>query len=181
MEFLIQHYPELESTNTLALELASQGEPAGLVITTDYQTGGRGKPGRTWESTVGKNLLFSILLRPAISINKAPMITQITCRAIAKVLEHDYQIKTSFKNPNDLMIGEKKICGTLVESSSSIGGTAQLEYVVIGVGLNVNAESVELPKIGTSMKNETGRLHDRNRILQQILAQLAADLTTLKG
>ncbi|HOW88606.1 MAG TPA: biotin--[acetyl-CoA-carboxylase] ligase, partial [Candidatus Omnitrophota bacterium] len=67
IHFQICHIPEVSSTNTLALQKAGQNASEGLVITTDHQTAGRGKPGNQWISPKGKNLLFSILLRPPIT------------------------------------------------------------------------------------------------------------------
>jgi BirA family biotin operon repressor/biotin-[acetyl-CoA-carboxylase] ligase len=169
LQFEIRHIPEVSSTNTVALEAAKQGAREGLVITADYQTAGRGKPGRQWISPAGKNLLFSILLRPPLSPAQAPMLTQVACRAVAKVLKEKYDIASQFKRPNDVMVGSQKICGTLVEASSS---PSKIEAVVIGIGLNVNAEASELPPEGISMRSLKNIEYSIDEILGCILEEL---------
>jgi BirA family transcriptional regulator, biotin operon repressor / biotin---[acetyl-CoA-carboxylase] ligase len=171
IQFKRQHFPEVSSTNTVALDAARQGAPEGLVITADHQTSGRGKPGRQWLSPSGKNLLCSMLLRPPVSQAQAPMLTQVTCRAVAKVLKEKYDISSEFKRPNDVMVNAKKICGTLVEAISS---PSKLEAVVIGIGLNVNAGSSELPPEGISMKIITGLNYSIDEILKHILDEIDA-------
>ena len=138
IRFQVEKLTEVTSTNTLLLERARQGASEGLVILSDHQTAGRGKPGRQWLSPRGKNLLCSILLRPPLSPAQAPMLTQVACRAVAKVLKEKYDIVSEFKRPNDVMVGSQKICGILTEALSS---SAKLEAVVVGIGLKVNAEA----------------------------------------
>lgn len=176
LEFQIEHHGEVPSTNTLVLNFAREGRPEGLVITADFQTEGRGKPGRTWLSPAGQNLLFSVLLRPPIPVNQAPMLTQIACRSVAGALENISGIKPDFKRPNDLMVGGKKICGILTEALSSPG---ELEAVVIGVGLNVNSKADELLPTATSLLLETGKTQNRDRLLNAILHQLREDVESL--
>ncbi|HNX68242.1 MAG TPA: biotin--[acetyl-CoA-carboxylase] ligase [Candidatus Omnitrophota bacterium] len=169
IHFQIRYIPEVTSTNTVALEEATQGAAEGLVILTDHQTSGRGKPGNDWFSPRGKNLLFSVLIRPPLRTDQAPLLTQIACRAVAKVLKEKYAIGSEFKRPNDVMVGNKKICGTLVEALST--GT-ELEAAVIGIGLNVNAEAPELIPTAISMKMITGKTYPLEEILEGILDEL---------
>lgn len=176
IQFQIRHIPEVSSTNTVALEEARRGTAEGLVITTDHQTSGRGKPGRQWVSPSGKNLLCSILLRPPLSPAQTPIFTQIACRAVAKILKEKYAIASEFKRPNDVMIGPKKICGTLVEALSS---PSAVQAVVIGIGLNVNAEETEIPVEAISMKRVTGKTYSGDEILRNILDELAIRLEEL--
>ena len=168
----LHHFPELDSTNTYLLTQAKTGAAEGLVITTDFQSGGRGKPGREWVSPKGKNLLFSILLRPEISPAKAPMLTQITCRTVQTVLKK-HGIESTLKRPNDVMVDGKKICGVLTESGSKEN---KIESIVAGIGLNVNASQKELIPEATSMKILTGRDFSRDEILRDFLAQYRLDL-----
>jgi BirA family biotin operon repressor/biotin-[acetyl-CoA-carboxylase] ligase len=174
--FEIRHIPEVSSTNTVVLEEAAEGAAEGLVHLTDYQTGGRGKPGNIWVSPPGKNLLFSVLLKPALRPDQIPLLTQIACRAVAKVLGERYDIATQFKRPNDVMLGPKKICGTLVEAIST---ASRVEAAVIGIGLNVNTEPEELPEVGISMKMFTGKTYDIREILEYVLEELSARITEL--
>lgn len=169
IRFRIEHLEETTSTNSLLLDRARQGEPEGLVLVANSQTAGRGKPGRQWLSPPGKNLLCSILLRPPLSPAQAPMLTQVACRAVAKVLKEKYDIASEFKRPNDVMVGSHKICGTLVEAFSS---QSRLEAVVIGIGLNVNAEASELPPKGISMKMLKNTDYSIDDILGHLLCEL---------
>ena len=173
MAFQIEKLGEVPSTNTLLLERARQGASEGLVLVAECQSAGRGKPGNQWISPAGKNLLFSVLLRPPLGPAQAPMLTQIACRAVAKVLKEKYDIPSEFKRPNDVMLSSKKICGTLVEALSS---HSKLESVVIGIGLNVNAEKAAIPEEATSMKLTTGKTYSRDEILGYILEELALKL-----
>lgn len=176
-EFKIHKYDELPSTNSYARGEADAGAPEGDVYVADYQTGGRGQFDRKWVSPRGKNLLFSVLLRPPIKPNQAPMITQIACRSVAQVLEEIYQIPCTIKKPNDVLWNKQKICGILVESSSA--SPKKLQDVIIGIGLNVNEapEGLDIP--AASMKSAAGREFDRDDVLTHILAQLKKDLEKL--
>jgi len=176
IRFYIERLDEVTSTNTVLLERARQGAPEGIVLTADHQTAGRGKPGRNWVSPVSKNLLFSILLRPPLSPAQAPLLTQVACRAVAKTLKDKYDVASEFKRPNDLMVETKKICGTLVEALSS---TSKLEAVVIGIGLNVNADASELPPEGTSMRLVKRQVFSKELILTHILNELGIKLHEL--
>ncbi|MEI7751524.1 MAG: biotin--[acetyl-CoA-carboxylase] ligase [Candidatus Omnitrophota bacterium] len=174
--FEIRRIPEVTSTNTVVLEEATQGATEGLVVLTDYQTRGRGKPGNTWISPRGKNLLFSALLRPPLRPDQIPLLTQIACRAVAKILWSQYGIESKFKRPNDVMVGPKKICGTLVEAIST---PTKVEAVVIGIGLNVNTILGELPEEGISMKMILGLTYSLEEILEHILEELSDRITEL--
>jgi BirA family transcriptional regulator, biotin operon repressor / biotin---[acetyl-CoA-carboxylase] ligase len=176
IHFKIENHNEVASTNSLLLERAGQGASEGLVLTATCQTAGRGKPGRQWVSPAGKNLLCSILLRPPLSPAQAPMLTQIACRAVAKVLKEKYDISSEFKRPNDVMVGSRKICGILVEALST---PSRLGAVVIGIGLNVNAKSEELPPEGVSMAELRPQVYSIQNILSHILDEMALKVDEL--
>ncbi len=175
-QFHIENLGEVTSTNALLLERAREGAPEGLVLTAQSQTEGRGKPGRQWLSPKGKNLLCSILLRPPLSPAQAPMLTQVACRAVAKVLKEKYDIASEFKRPNDVMAAGRKICGILAEALSS---PSKLEAVVIGIGLNVNAESSEIPPEATSMMVLKRRIYQIREVLDVILEELGQKVNEL--
>lgn len=176
MKFQIHYFDEVPSTNSTAQEFAGKGAGDGTVITADFQTQGRGKPGRKWISSAGKNLLFSLLLRPPIPVNHAPIITQIACRSVSQVLKDHYKISSRLKRPNDVLVKGKKICGILVESSCK---SSRLENVVIGIGLNVNSDAAELLPTATSLSEIKGKELDRGKLLKRILNQLGKDLAPL--
>jgi len=176
MQFTIEHYREVTSTNALALDYARRGKPEGWVIAADYQTKGRGRQGRTWLSPPGKNLLFSVIIRPCLSASKAPMVTQLTCRAIARMLTVRFGIVPEFKRPNDLLVNRKKICGILVETSSSGN---KIDALVIGIGLNVNASENKLIPEAISIRQITGQEHDLKPLLTETLNYLKSEWETL--
>jgi len=170
----VEHLRETTSTSTLVLERARKGEPEGLVIMAEHQTAGRGQSGHKWESPEGKNLLTSILLRPPIAPAKAPMLTQIGCQAVAQTLETRYEILSTCKRPNDVMVDGKKICGILTEA---ITQGSHLEAVVIGIGLNVNTEIDELPAEATSMRITKVQTYEVQNVLKNLLGTLKDKLT----
>lgn len=173
MKFKIQHFDEVTSTNAIALKKANEGALEGLVLVTNYQSEGHGKLGRKWVSPTGKNLLFSLLIRPPMATNQAPILTQIACRSVAHVLLTSYDIPSTFKRPNDIMVHGKKICGVLVESTSQ---GPKIQAAVIGMGLNVNSLEEELVPGATSLKEIAGKEFSRDKLLNQILEQLDRDL-----
>ncbi len=176
-DFSIQHFDEVESTNSLAQDYAAHGAREGLVIVAEYQTGGRGKPGRKWVSPSGKNLLFSIVLRPPITANKAPILTQIACRSVAAVLKKFFAIDSEFKFPNDILVEGKKICGILVESQTGAGN--KIENMIVGIGLNINSRAKDLLPEATSIIELTGKEHQKEEVLEEILEQLKKDIEEL--
>ncbi len=146
--FRVQWIPETGSTNSTILEIAVRENLKKLVLVADHQTTGRGQFGRKWSSQPGENLLFSIYFEPRLKPSEAATLTQLACQAVAQTLNH-YDIPSEIKKPNDLLVGGKKICGILTESSS-LG--EKLEHVVIGIGLNVNSSEETLLPGAISMK-----------------------------
>ncbi len=177
--FILHHTRETASTNDLARESAARGDAEGQVFITEHQTAGRGKPGRKWISPAGKNLLFSIMLRPPVGAHQAPLITQIACRSVAAVLEKHYAVKSTFKRPNDILVNGKKLCGVLTEAATRSDG--DLESVIVGIGLNVNSAVGELIPEATSLLMIKGREYDKNRLVNRLLSQFKKDLRPFYG
>ena len=176
-QFKIQHFKELPSTNTYARAQATLNAEEGLVYVADHQTEGRGQFERQWESPAGKNLLFSVLIRPPVAPSHAPIITQIACRSVAEVLKNSYGIECEIKRPNDLLVNGKKICGILTESSSH--SPKRIENVIIGIGLNVNEAPKGVTPAPVAMKELLGQEVKPQEILGKILEQLEKDLLKL--
>lgn len=150
-------YPVTDSTNIRAAHLAEAGAPHGTVLCADSQTGGRGRFGRRWESPPGVNLYVSLLLRPPILPREAPRLTPVTAVALAEAVEEVSGISADLKWPNDLFLQGKKAAGILAEMSADLD---RVRHVVIGVGLNVNADPKGFPgdlrSTATSIRTETG-------------------------
>ena len=169
MNVNVVHYKEIDSTNAEARRLSKEGAESGLVVTAKKQTAGRGRRGRSWESPADENLYFSLLLKPAMEPEKAPMLTLVMAYSVAKALQKE-GIHTLIKWPHDLVLSEKKICGILTEMNLS--GT-QVEDVIIGVGLNVNTMrfSDEIKDKATSLRKETLRELECGDLLDWILIE----------
>ncbi len=170
----IVRFKKIDSTNSVAFRYADKEAPSGSVFVADYQTDGRGKWGRKWESLKGKNLLFSILMRSKLKASEAPLLTQTVCRSVAKVLKDKFDLPLTFKRPNDLLVRGKKICGVLIEAKGRASG--KLDALAIGVGLNVNSAFKELVPGATSLLEETGKKQAKTVLLQEILDRLTLDL-----
>lgn len=166
MQYRILHYETVDSTNNLCQTLAKDGASEGLVVRADYQTSGRGRLKRKWVSSRGKDLLFSILLRPKWKTSKTPILTMVTAEALVELLG-EFHVKSKIKRPNDVLVNGKKIAGILSESS---GAGERVDYVMVGIGLNVNSRDREIPKEATSIFIETGKTTDCEQLLEKFLA-----------
>ncbi len=124
------------STNSYLAGIAD-GTPHGTVVSAAEQTAGRGQRGNTWEAELGKNLTFSMLLRPeAIEARRQFVISEIVSVAIADTLQPLIpREKVSIKWPNDIYAGDKKICGILIENSLM---GYRINHSIAGIGINVN-------------------------------------------
>jgi BirA family biotin operon repressor/biotin-[acetyl-CoA-carboxylase] ligase len=164
----IRYYEQLDSTNTKASELASEGAEHGTVVVAGCQTAGKGRRGRTWESLSEDNIYMSILLRPEFEADRAPMITLVMAYSVAKVLQENGYADVQIKWPNDLVLSGKKVCGILTEMH--LQGTT-IDSIVVGVGVNVNTTSFseELVDKATSLFLECGKLLDKEQLIVDIV------------
>jgi len=161
-------FDSIDSTNTCAKALAETNCEEGTVVIAEMQTAGRGRLGRTWSSDSGKNLLFSILLRPAISIEQSGLLSLLAAVATSSAIESVLGIKTFCKWPNDLLFEGKKCCGILLESSIT---AKTFQYAIVGIGLNVNQPQFpdELNARATSLIAASGNSINRTMLLKSIL------------
>jgi len=164
----IHHLKETVSTNTTAKQLAAGGAPEGTLVISEMQTGGKGRLGRNWFSPSGEGIYISFILRPAVSPAEAPKITLMTAVAMAEALNSGPGLHVSIKWPNDILLGGKKLAGILTEISTEMDA---VDYVIIGVGLNVNTASFppDLKETATSLLLETGRLHSRSSLTKEFM------------
>jgi BirA family biotin operon repressor/biotin-[acetyl-CoA-carboxylase] ligase len=157
------HVPECASTQLLLPPDA----PEGAIATTDHQTAGRGRLGRQWVEAPGTAVLVSVLLRPPPE-RQAPELSLLAAVAVARAVESVGRVAAVVKWPNDVVLADRKVAGILAELRAGA--------VVLGIGLNVNQTPEQLPADGklapTSLRLETGREHDRERILEALLAAL---------
>ena len=169
----IFHFRETDSTNIRAKYLASEGAREGTVVVAEKQTQGRGRRGRTWFSPSGEGIYTSIILRPPISPNEAPKLTLMASVAVAEALLSLTSLKIKIKWPNDILIKGRKVAGILTEISTEMD---RIDYVVIGVGLNVNTPrkgfSPDIAHTATSVFMETGKVFPRIALLRAFLEWL---------
>ena len=168
-----RYYDEIESTNTEARNLAAEGAPEGTVVIAECQSVGKGRLGRRWTSPAGKGLLFSVILRPALPLTQAHLLTMVAATAACAGIESQTRIPVRIKWPNDLFIDNKKVGGILLEMS---GERDEVEWIVAGIGLNVNTEYSELPvalrRTAVSLKMAGGVPVDRSELLANLLISL---------
>jgi len=177
----IAYFRETDSTNLRAKSLASDGAPEGTVVVAESQTQGRGRRGRSWFSPSGEGIYTSIILRPSISPNEAPKLTLMASVAVAETLLSMTSLNINIKWPNDILVKGRKIAGILTEISMEMD---RIDYIVIGVGINVNTHRKSLPTdirdIATSVFMETGKPFPRIALLRAYLEWLEIYYETFK-
>ena len=163
----------VESTNTLAMQLAYERPEEGLVILTDSQTAGRGRRGRRWVDVPGCNVLMSILFRPLFPPYILVMITSL---AVIDAIADICQVAAAIKWPNDVLIKDRKVAGILIETSHDSNGRM---VAVAGIGVNVNGSIKELEKhssiqvpltaIATTLESACGHMVSREVFIARLL------------
>jgi BirA family biotin operon repressor/biotin-[acetyl-CoA-carboxylase] ligase len=165
----IVYYRELSSTQDAAKALAAQGAAEGTVVIAELQAAGRGRIGRVWASPPG-GIYLSLILRPEIKPADALCLLLIAGVAVAQAIEQLTGLKPRLKWPNDIIIADRKACGILAEMSAEID---RLNFIVIGIGVNVNTESFpdEIKGLATSLKLARGEEVSRLKLVCEILWQ----------
>jgi BirA family biotin operon repressor/biotin-[acetyl-CoA-carboxylase] ligase len=165
----IIYYPSLTSTMDAAKKEALWGAEAGTVVLAGEQTAGRGRLQRSWLSPVG-GLAFSVILRPNLSY--LPYMVMLASLAVTYGVRSLTGLKPQIKWPNDVLIGEKKICGILIENDIRKN---ILKHMVIGIGINVNLQvdqHPEIASIATSLSDQLGRQVPRDEVLRAVLMEM---------
>lgn len=162
--------PECHSTND-AMLLLCQNEPApeGTVIVTANQTSGRGQRGNSWEAEPGKNLTFTLLVKPSfLPIDQQFYLNVFTSLAIRDYLTRRTDKKVQIKWPNDILIEGKKVCGVLIENQLSGKSIASS---IVGIGLNINQLNFNV-STATSLSAQTGRSFELSEELDALLSHI---------
>jgi BirA family biotin operon repressor/biotin-[acetyl-CoA-carboxylase] ligase len=167
------HYVRvLGSTNSYIKELAKRGKAEGTLVITERQTRGKGRLGRKWHSPSGVNLLFSVLFRTPLSVDRVFSLTMITSISLVDAIWEVTGLRTTIKWPNDIYCNGRKTAGILTEFSAQ---NTEIEYAAVGTGLNVNWDihsRPELAGIATSLMNEVGHPVSRVALLAGVLETL---------
>ncbi|UFJ42748.1 biotin--[acetyl-CoA-carboxylase] ligase [Brevibacillus humidisoli] len=160
-------YDTVVSTQLLAHEAAGQGAGEGTLVIAEQQTGGKGRLGRPWHSPKHAGIWMSLIVKPDISLPRAPQITLLTAVAMARTIKMEAGLEADIKWPNDILIHGKKVCGILTELNAE---SDRINYLIIGIGVNVNTLVEEYPPelrtIATSLRIEAGRKVRRASLIQ---------------
>ena len=170
----LELFDEIDSTNSYLKREAPKGLPHGTVAIAERQTGGRGRRGRSFSSPEGKGIYCSVLLRPEASPEDAVDLTSYAAVALCDGIERVTGVRPRIKWTNDLVMGNKKVCGVLCEMGIAPDGG--LQYVVIGFGVNVNQTPDEWPEelraIACSVAEAVGRPVSREKLAAELLNTL---------
>ena len=167
----IFHFESLPSTNTYAKSLTSNGVEEGTIVIADQQTAGHGRLGRHWHAEPGKNLTFSLIIRPDLPPGQIGLVSLYTSIAVTQALTLLTPLHIKCKWPNDVIVNSKKCCGILSEATFTNG---TISYITIGIGINVN-QHIFPPDIATSATSlflETGKHFDRISVLCKVLEEM---------
>ena len=172
---MIHHFAIVDSTNTLAVQMAAQGAGHGTVIHADQQSEGRGRGGREFLSPVG-GLYFSLILRPRLDIYDLPLITLAAGVGLCNGIREAMGVHVQLKWPNDLYSNDRKLGGILTESGPIKSGAVP-EFLVIGAGVNVNTNPDQFPsslrrKVISLYHHAVGSPVDVDTLLQSLVSAM---------
>lgn len=170
----VHYYESVESTQLIAHELVRSGAPDGTVVIAEHQAAGRGRMMREWESSKGKGIWMTIIIRPDVAPHQAPQFTLVTAVAVVHAMKALFKNFTpEIKWPNDILVNGKKTTGILTEM---IAETDRIQALLIGIGINVNQSLEDFPQelqsIATSISVEEGEQVDRVHLVAKVLEYL---------
>lgn len=169
-EWNVEILETIDSTNAYALRAIAQAQVAPLLVLAERQTAGRGRRGRPWVSPYGENLYYSLALRLDGGMRRLEGLSLVVGLAVLHALRDLGVTGARLKWPNDLLVGDQKLAGILLEL---VGDPGDAWQVVIGIGINVNMRSApEVDRQWTSMRLQTGQLVDRNELVSNLSRSL---------
>ena len=168
-------FDSIDSTNAEALRAIERGQAAPFLVLAERQTAGRGRRGRKWVSPFAENIYYSLVLRIEGGMRQLEGLSLVVGLAVMQALRELGISGAGLKWPNDVLVGQKKIAGILLEL---VGDPADVCHVVLGVGINVNMQMTdEVDQQWTSMRLESGKVFDRNHLVAELGAMLQAYLS----
>lgn len=167
----IEYYKEIGSTHTYAKSIANGENQNGKLIIAEVQTEGIGTKGRIWHTGENKNIAMTIILKPNCKLNRFKNLSIDIAKLMQKTIKNLYNIELSIKEPNDLMLNKKKICGILTEVSTT---GENINYLLISLGFNVNEDFFpeDINNIATSLKLEFNKGFEREEIIKKYIENL---------
>lgn len=167
-------FDAVDSTNSVAAELAADSANDGVAVLADQQTAGRGQYGRTWHSPPRAGVWMSVLLFPPPAVKRPVILTAWAAVAVAETVRHFTGRMARIKWPNDVLLRGRKVCGILIEQKM---GT------IAGIGLNVTQTAEQFAEAGlpeaTSLAAHSDRSLDRDTVARQLLEDLDASYQSL--
>lgn len=161
----------VDSTNEEAKRLAREGGAHGLIVAADSQTAGKGRFSRKWNSGPDGGLYFSLLLKPDLPPSDIASITLSAGYAVCLAVREYTGLDAKIKWPNDIIIGNQKLCGILTEMAAQ---TDRIDYVIIGIGINVNNAAFpdEIANKAISLRIASGHTIDRSEFFACVINKL---------
>lgn len=171
------HFETIDSTNTYLKDNYQSHEDM-TFVSADHQTKGRGRSGRIWHDDEKKDLMFSLLLKDELLLDKFGSVSIVSAYTILEVLKEYSDKDITIKWPNDVYVDGKKICGILLEAVSD----DRLKCLVVGIGVNLNSVEFnnEYLRTPTSLKLETGKDIDIEEFQSKVFDKLNDNLKKLK-
>jgi BirA family transcriptional regulator, biotin operon repressor / biotin---[acetyl-CoA-carboxylase] ligase len=168
----IHYFDAVSSTMDEAVQFGLAQAPEGTLVLAETQTKGRGRLGRNWFSPKHKGIYLSLILRPKIMPTDAPALTLLAAVSICEAIKAYTCLEAQIKWPNDLLVAGRKLCGILTELSAE---TDKINFIVIGIGLNVNNDKKSLISGATSLKEQKKEPFNRVLLLQEMLRRIEAN------
>ena len=179
----IDCFASIDSTNDYLKRIAADGAPDGTVAVAAEQTAGRGRRGRSFQSAADQGVYLSALLRPQLGAGALLPLTGLCAAAMCSAVERVCAVRPKIKWTNDLVLNGKKLCGILTEMSLE-AETGRLQYLVVGIGVNVLHEAVdfspEVAEIATSLQMQLGHPVSRPALAAAMIEGLDRLYTALK-
>ena len=174
MQYNLLHFKEIDSTNSY-LKNTYRLLDNFTFVSADYQSKGKGREDRVWQSESGENLVFSFLIKNEELMKRSSILSILTAVEVAKEIEKYGIDKVSIKWPNDVLIGDKKVCGILLEGQVP-------EYLVVGVGLNVNQKTFPegLRRPATSLSLELTKDVNIDELKERLFKSIVNNFSSLK-
>ena len=174
MQYHLVHFKEIDSTNNY-LKNSYQLLSDFTFASTDYQTHGKGRNDRVWESVSGENLMFSFLIKNQELMKESSILSILTAVEVAKEVERYDIDNVSIKWPNDVLINDKKVCGILLEGQVP-------NYLVVGVGLNVNQNAFPegLRRPATSLSLELKKDVNIDELKNRLFSKMVNHFSNIK-
>lgn len=174
-------YETAPSTNAIA---AAGPDGAGAVedtiVVADHQTAGRGRLDRSWDTPPGSALTFSAVVDPGLADHDWPLLPLAVALAVADGVRRAAEVPIELKWPNDLLIGDLKVAGILLERVASAADAARA-LAVIGIGINVGLRAEDLPVPTATSLSIAGSDVDRASVFAEVVPALGTVLDSLRS